>query len=50
MKKTMSQLYATSEDFKLYVDKYCTKSNKSVEEALKDAVVREYADYLLQCD
>lgn len=50
MKKTMSQLYATNDDFKTYVDKYCFKIHKTVEEALKDAIVKEYSDYLLNRD
>ena len=50
MKKTMNQLYATNEEFKSYVDKYCFKTHKTVEEALKDAIIKEYLDYLLNRD
>lgn len=45
----MKQLYETNRDFKEYVDRYCKskRHNKSVDDALKDLVVKQYADYLL---
>lgn len=33
-------LYAENEDFKRYVDRYCTKHNISVDEALQHYLVR----------
>ena len=38
--------YNNNADFKEYVDKYCTKSNKSVTDALQDAIVLAYLKYL----
>lgn len=42
----LMDFYNQNEDFKRYVDRYCFKHNKSVEEALKDSMVRIYFDYL----
>ena len=33
-------LYAENEDFRRYVDRYCTKHNVSVDEALQHYLVR----------
>lgn len=38
----MEELYENSQDFRSYVDKYCLKHGKTVEEALQDAIVIEY--------
>lgn len=43
----LPELYRTNKDFKEYVDKYMTKHNKSLSEALSDALVKDYAAYLL---
>lgn len=43
----LPELYRTNKDFKEYVDKYMTKHNKSLSEALSDAMVKDYAAYLL---
>lgn len=43
----LPELYRTNNDFKEYVDKYIFKHNKSLTEALTDAMVINYANYLL---
>lgn len=43
----LPELYNTNIQFKEYVDKYMTKHNKSLSEALSDAMVNNYAAYLL---
>ena len=35
------ETYETNQDFKRYVDKYCTTYKVTVEEALNHAIVRE---------
>lgn len=42
----MLQLYSTNDDIKRYVDKYSACYGISVEEALKHALVKEYADLI----
>ena len=46
MNKEYKNLYDKNEDFKLYVDKWCKKSNISVEEALEIKVIQNYAEHL----
>ena len=43
MKQT-EELYRQSTDFKRYVDRYCTKHNLSVSDALDHALVQEVAE------
>lgn len=43
----LPELYNTNIQFKEYVDKYMTKHNKSLSEALSDAMVKDYVAYLL---
>lgn len=38
--------YENNQDFKDYVDKYCIKHNKSVDDALQDLLVISYLNYL----
>ena len=38
----MRKLYDRNEDFKRYVDRYCFKHGKTVDEAVKDYIVIEY--------
>lgn len=38
----MEQLYKQNKDFRDYVDKYCRKHDKTVDEAIKHELVREY--------
>jgi hypothetical protein len=40
----MTDLYNSNTDFKTYVDKYCTKHNLTVGQALKHRIVMLYAD------
>jgi len=45
------ELYQTNKDFKAYVDKVVgNKSNFTLEEALKLAIVRAYAEYIIKRD
>lgn len=37
--------YEHDPDFKDYVDKYCEKHNKSVDEALQDAIIIAFLNY-----
>lgn len=43
----LKEMYENNVEFKEYVDKYMTKHNKSLSEALSDAMVKDYAAYLL---
>ena len=43
----LPELYRTNKDFKEYVDKYMTKHNKTLADALTDIIVREYAEWML---
>ena len=40
--------YDNNSDFKEYVDKYCKKHHKPVEEALKDILIISYLNYLIE--
>jgi hypothetical protein len=40
----MTSLYELNTDFKTFVDKYCTKHNLTVEQALEHRIVKLYAD------
>lgn len=42
----LENLYKSDDDFKGYVDKYCKQNGKTIEEALQNAIVKEYALYL----
>lgn len=42
----MLEKYNSNEDFKSYVDKYCATYKKMVDEALQEAIVIAYLDYL----
>ena len=39
--------YDANPDFKEYVDKYCCKKHKTIEEVLQYKIVNDYLDYLL---
>ena len=41
-------IYEENEDFKMYVDKYCTKTRISVEEAIKHVLVKDAGEYYKQ--
>lgn len=41
----MMNFYNTNPDFKDYVDKYCTKHQIGVEEALEHKLVKEVSEY-----
>ena len=38
----MERLYKQNKDFRDYVDKYCRKHDKTVDEVIKHELVREY--------
>jgi hypothetical protein len=40
----MTSLYELNTDFKAFVDKYCTKHNLTVEQALEHLIVKLYAE------
>ena len=40
--------YEHNSEFKEYVDKYCKKHHKTVNEALQETVPKNYLDYLLE--
>ena len=42
----MEELYSTNTDFKEYVDRYAECNKISKEEALRQALVKEYAKYI----
>lgn len=42
----LENLYKSDDNFKGYVDRYCKQSGKTIEEALQNAIVKEYASYL----
>lgn len=42
----MEELYETNEDFKRYVNAHSHMYKMSIEESLKQALVKEYADYI----
>ena len=44
----MRKLYDRNEDFKRYVDKYCFKHGKTVDEAVEDYIVIEYGKMCLE--
>ena len=44
--KELTYLYSSNSSFKAYVDKYCIKHKLDIEEALKVALVKEYAKNL----
>ena len=44
----MKDLYDTNDDFKSYVDKYIAKESVSLNTALSRAMVRNYAEYLME--
>jgi len=44
----MQELYNTCPEFKEYVDRYCTKHNITVSEALQHYVVKDAARYYLE--
>ena len=41
----MKEFYETNEDFKAYVDRYCTKHQIDVDTALTHALVKDAAAY-----
>lgn len=41
----MSELYKNNEDFRNYVDKYCTKHKCSVQEALSHKLIGGVAEF-----
>ena len=43
----LPELYRTNKDFKEYVDKYMQSNEKTLSESLSDAMVKNYAAYLL---
>ena len=44
----MNTLYSLNEDFRAYVDKYMTKEQIGLQTALSHAMVRNYAEYLME--
>jgi hypothetical protein len=44
----LTELYDTNENFKRYVDRYRVSKKKTTEDALKDAIVHYYAEYVLK--
>lgn len=44
----MEEFYNTNSDFKAYVDKYIAKESVSLNTALSHAMVRNYAEYLME--
>jgi hypothetical protein len=40
----MKNLYETNMDFKTYVDRYCTKHNLTVEQALEHRIIKLYGE------
>lgn len=44
----MKQMYDTNQSFKDYVDKYIAKEGVSLQTALSHAMIRNYADYLVE--
>lgn len=46
MKEYIENLYATDEDFKEYVHKFMTKHKLTLEEALNNSMIREYARWV----
>ena len=42
----LKELYDSNDDFNEYVKKYCHATGKSVEQALRVAIVKEYAQYI----
>lgn len=41
----MNELYKNNEDFRNYVDKYCTKHKCSAQEALSHKLIRGVAEF-----
>lgn len=44
----MNELYYNNSDFKAYVDKYIIRQGVDLQTALSHAMVRNYADYLIE--
>lgn len=43
----MEELYLKSISFRLYVDKVCAHTNITKDKAFQDAIVKSYAEYVL---
>jgi hypothetical protein len=44
----LNELYEKNENFRLYVNRYRILKKKTVEEALQDAIVSLYAEYVVK--